>query len=304
MIAYDIHNLTKYYPKQQQPANKSITLEIPEGEIFGILGDNGAGKTTLVRQMVNLLRPTSGSVTLLGQDVATDPFHAPTNVGYMPQDAHALNNLTVGEALYFTAHLRGKSRADARRERDTALELWEIGHLRDKHSPRLSGGERRLLRLALAVAGSLPVLILDEPTNDLAPQRRRRVWDVLGHINGERGTTIVFITHDAIEAERAVQRVAIMRDGEVVAVGPPSELKKALDQRLHLELFFPPAAPPDLPAGMTTRELQPGRWITWVDRDEVSSVLNHLDLSRLDDFRLYSATLEDLYVHYAVGTHE
>jgi ABC-2 type transport system ATP-binding protein len=298
MVVYDIQKVTKCYPKQKRPANKDITLQIHRGEIFGILGDNGAGKTTLVRQMAGLLRPTSGNITLLGKEVFSDSLHVTTNVGYMPQEARALNQLSVGESLYFTAHLRGLSSSDARKERDRLLRLWQMEHIRDKYSSRLSGGERRLLRLAVAMAGLAPVLILDEPTNDLAPQRRRLVWDVLNQVNGEYGITINFITHDAIEAERIIQRVGIMREGELIAIGPPSELKKTVDQKLRMEMFFPPTKPPALPSGMISHELQPGRWITWLDRDEASSILNRLDLAQLEDFRLYSATLEDLYVHY------
>jgi ABC-2 type transport system ATP-binding protein len=296
---YTVENLTKFYPKQIFPANKAISFEIHQGEIFGFLGDNGAGKTTLVRQMVNLLRPTSGQITLLGKPVLGDPQHVAAHVGYMPQMAHALNNLAVGEALYFTAHLRGLSRADACRERDTLLDLWQMGSLRDKYSTRLSGGERRLLRLAVAMAGRLPVLILDEPTNELAPQRRRLVWDVLSQINRECGTTILFITHDAIEAEKVIQRVGIMRDGELVAVGRPGDLKRHIDQKLRLELFFAPDTPPQLPTGLIPHELQPGHWIVLIERREASALLENLDLEQLDDFRLYSPTLEDLYVHYA-----
>ena len=298
MIAYDIHDLTKYYPKQDRPANDHITLQIQEGEIFGILGDNGAGKTTIVRQMVNVLQPSSGTITLFGKDVACDPFHVTTHVGYMPQEARALNNATVGGSLYYTARLRGLSRAAATKERDRLLERWQIGPIRDKPSSRLSGGERRLLRLAVAMAGEPPVLILDEPTNDLAPQRRRLVWETLGEMNREQGTTIIFITHDAIEAERAIQRVGILREGKLVAVGTPGALKKEVDRKLRLELYFRPDSPPSLPNGLTVRELQPGRWITWIDRGEASAVLERLDLERLEDFRLYSVTLEDLYVHY------
>ena len=149
------------------------------------------------------------------------------------------------------------------------------------------------------MVAALPVLILDEPTNDLAPQRRRLVWDVLTRANRERGTTIVFITHDAIEAEKVIQRVGIMREGALVAVGRPSELKKAVDRKLRLELFCEPGVTPHLPAGLDAHALGPGRWITWVDRDEVDRVLGLLDMEQWDDFRLYSATLEDLYVHYA-----
>jgi ABC-type multidrug transport system ATPase subunit len=299
MIVYDVQDLHKTYPGQETPANKGIDLQIRQGEIFGILGDNGAGKTTLVRQMVNLLRPSSGRIELFGRSVSDNPLHVPLNVGYMPQETHALNNLTVGEAIYFTAHLRGLTRIEARRERDEQLDMWQIGPLRDRSSSRLSGGQRRLLRLAVAMAAALPVLILDEPTNDLAPQRRRLVWDVLTRVSREHGTTILFITHDAIEAEKVIQRVGIMREGTLVAVGRPSELKKTVDRKLRLELFCEPGATPRLPAGIEMYALGPGRWIAWVDRSEVERVIGHLDVEQLDDFRLYSATLEDLYVHYA-----
>ncbi|MCK4315877.1 MAG: ABC transporter ATP-binding protein [Anaerolineae bacterium] len=299
MVVYDVRDLVKYYPGQAQPANKNVTLQIYQGEIFGILGENGAGKSTLVRQMVNLLRSNSGSITLFGQSITQDALHVPMNVGYMPQETHALNNLTVGEALFFTAHLRGMSRAEARRERDTLLALWQIQDLRHKYSPRLSGGQRRLLRLAVAMVGSPPVLILDEPTNDLDPQRRRLVWDVLRCLNRERGTTIIFITHDAIEAEKIIQRVGIMRNGELVAVGRPSELKRHVDQKLRLELFFSPETPPSLPPGLTCHQLEAGRWLVLLEREQVMAVLNGLSLDRIDDFCLQSVTLEDLYLHYA-----
>jgi len=299
MIVYDIAQVTKCYPQQPQPANRDITLQICVGEIFGLLGDNGAGKTTLVRQMVNLQQPTSGTIKLFGRPVAADPIYAAKLVGYMPQDANALNNLTVGEALYFTGHLRGLSRRDAQRERDQLLETWQIGALRDRYSSRLSGGQRRLLRLVVAVAGGLPVLILDEPTNDLDPQRRRMVWENLRQLNQATGTTIIFITHDAIEAEKIIERVGIMRSGELVVVGRPTVLKQQVAQQLRLELLFPPHQPPTLPPRLTPTELQPGRWLAWLNREEVGTVLNGLDLTQLDDFRLTSATLEDLYVHYA-----
>lgn len=109
--------------------------------------------------------------------------------------------------------------SDATQECEFLLDLWEIKDLRHQPSSRLSGGQRRLLRLATAMAGSPPVLILDEPTNDLDPQRRKLVWDILRRINTEQETTIILITHDAIEAEKAIQRVGIMHSGELVAVG-------------------------------------------------------------------------------------
>jgi ABC-type multidrug transport system ATPase subunit len=299
LIVYDVRDLVKVYPGASRPANNGITLQIQAGEIFGLLGENGAGKTTLVRQMANLLRSTSGSITLYGQPVSRDPLYVPQYVGYMPQEAHALNILTVGEALYYSAHLRGMRRREAQRERDELLALWQIEELRDQYCQRLSGGQQRLLRLAVSMAGALPVLILDEPTNDLDPLRRRMVWDVLRRVNRERGTTIVFITHDAIEAERIIERVGIVRDGQLVAVGRPGDLKRQVDHKLRLELVFAPDCPPDVPPELPRHEVQPGRWVVLLEWDDAATVLERLALERVDDLRLHSATLEDLYVHYA-----
>lgn len=120
----------------------------------------------------------------------------------MPQGGRALNGLTVGEVLFFTAHLRGMSCAEARNNAVLLLECWQIEHLRHKPTSRLSGGERRLMQLAVAMAGVPPVLILDEPTNDLDPQRRRLVWEQLRQYNAERGATIIFITQPSPCARR------------------------------------------------------------------------------------------------------
>jgi len=283
----------------EQPANQDISLQIYQGEIFGILGDNGAGKSTLVKQMVNLLSSSAGTIELFGRSILDHPDFVTTQVGYMPQEALALNNLSVGEALYFTAHLRGMSRKEAGQERERLLALWGLEPLRNRYSSRLSGGQRRLLRLAVAMAGSPPVLILDEPTNDLDPQRRKLVWDILRQLNQESAITIIFITHDAIEAEKIIQRVAIMRDGRLVALGRPGQLKQQIDRKLRLELFFQPELPPTLPPECNHHVVETGRWLVMLDSEQVAAVMSSLDIACLDDFRLYSATLEDLYLHYA-----
>ncbi len=301
MIIFDIQNLTKIYPGQTYPANKNISLQIRQGEIFGLLGDNGAGKTTLVKQMANLLTPTSGEIWVMERPLMADPYFVPLHVGYMAQDGLAFNSLTVAETLYFTAHLRGLNRGDARCERDRLIDLWQLGDLRRRVPGKLSGGQKRLLQLAAAMAGSPPILILDEPTNHLDPQRRQQVWQILRRLNREQGTTIIFITHDAIEAEKIIQRVGIMHGGALVALGKPSELKRQVDNKLRLELLFPPDDPPCLPDSCEPRLLDEGRWLVYLAKEEVTAVLNSLNLHRLDDFRLHSATLEDLYLHYTNG---
>ncbi len=248
--------------------------------------------------MANLLRPTRGGVYLYGRPVQEDPLLVPRYVGYMPQTARTLNSLTVSEALYFTSHLRGCDRQESNRERERLLQLWDLHDIRAELCSRLSGGQQRLLQLAAAMAGQPPILILDEPTNELSPQRRRHVWETLRAENRERGTTIIFIAHDAIEAEKIIQQVGIMHKARLVALGKPSDLKKQLDQKLRLELRFQPDSPPDLPSGLHPQKLSEDHWIVGLDQHQVEAALSGLDFSRIDDFQLQSATLEDLYLHY------
>ena len=299
MFVYDIQNLTKHYPGQLTPANDGISLKIQQGEIFGILGDNGAGKSTLVKQMTNLLRPTSGQVLLYGQPVSANPQLTTLHVGYMPQSWQALNHLTAGEAIYFTAHLRGLDGRAAKREADRLLHHWQLDPLRNKVGARLSGGERRLLQISIAMAGKPPILMLDEPTNELSPQRRRHVWEALRELNRTQGTTIIFITHDAIEAEKIIQRVGILHKGKLVAMGKPGDLKRQVDRHLRLEIFFAPETSPTLPTELSILQLDEGRWMVYLERTQLEHVMSSLDKSQIDDFRLYSATLEDLYIYYA-----
>ncbi len=299
MPIYNVQNVSKTYPGQLHPAVDDVTFQIRPGEIFGFLGDNGAGKSTLVKMMANLLRPTSGAVRLNGEPVQADPTRVAMTLGYMPQTWQSLNHLSVGEALLYTAHLRGLTRTEAKAERNRLIELWQLGPIRDSLSSRLSGGERRLLQLSIAMAGHPPVLMLDEPTNELSPHRRRQVWEVLGALNRERGTTVIFITHDAVEAEKIIRRVGIMVAGRLVALGEPRELKRQLDQQLRLEISCPPDKPPTLPAEFAPQQLDAIRWLMYVPRNRLERVLSSLDENQIDDFRLHSPTLEDLYLHHS-----
>ena len=299
MNVFEIEQLTKRYKPDGPLVNDGISLAIHSAEIFGLLGDNGAGKSTLVKQMVGLLKPSGGRLQFMGQVVGTDSAELTLNIGYMPQETHALNTMTISEALYFTSHLRGLTRHDARQDRDRLLDIWQLQALKNQPSTRLSGGQRRLLRLAVAMCGRPPVLILDEPTNDLDPVRRKLVWDLLRAENSEAGTTIVFITHDAIEAEKIIERVGIMRAGKLVALGKPGQLKKQIADKLRLDLFCEADQLPALPPHLTVQPVQVNHWRLALDWDDVEAVMGVLKSAEIDDLRLTTATLEDLYLHYA-----
>ncbi|HEX2914792.1 MAG TPA: ABC transporter ATP-binding protein [Chloroflexia bacterium] len=306
---YRIEHLTKRYGRGKalrnaKPANLDISLDIKAGEVFGLLGSNGAGKSTLIRQMVNLTAPSEGRILLMGQDIARHPEAVTRYVAYMPQKPHALLDLTAEEAVYYTGHMRGMAKDLARREAARLVEEWGLEAVRRKAVRHLSGGQHRLVSLAATLVGNLPVLILDEPTNELDPAFRKQVWEQLVEINRTRGTTIILVTHNVQEAERVIQRVAIMSDARVVGLGRVSELKAQLDQQVVLELFLRPesayAAEQVLSNTPQAQKSRPNEWTVRVPRqggeEAIHQILSQVQLARLEDFRVHTASLEDVYM--------
>lgn len=314
---YQIENVTKRFGKgraaqKSRPANSDISLEIQAGEVFGLLGSNGAGKSTLIRQMVNLLAPTEGRIWLYGNDIAHKPEAVTRYVAYMPQKPIALLDLTTEEAIYFTGHMRGMERAEAKRQADQLVTTWGLDEVRHKAVRHLSGGQHRLVGLAVTLIGARPVLILDEPTNELDPAYRKLVWEYIRELNQQHGTTIILVTHNVQEAERALDRVAIMSQGKVVGRGRVSELKAQIDQSIRLELFLKPetAAQSALLLRQFERaqELKALHWAVLVPRtnaeDTIHTILSSVRLENLEDFRVHTATLEDVYMNLTGRTIE
>lgn len=298
--AYEVEGLHKQFGGAPRPANAEISFRIRQGEFFGLLGSNGAGKTTLIKQMIGLVRPDGGTVRLLGRDVYAHPRFTAATVGYMPQSAFALNSLTVKEAVYFSAHLRGVAAKTARRERDALLELLGLSHLADKVARQLSGGERRLLQIAVTLIGSPPVLILDEPTNELDPSRRRQVWQLFRELNQRDGRTIILITHNAIEAEQVIERVGILKEGRLVALGAPAELKSSLLRcQVHLSITLGDAQAHGLPDYVRVQSQHRSKVVALVDSADLPNLTKDVDLTRFPEFTMHTATLEDVYVSYA-----
>ncbi|HEY5051625.1 MAG TPA: ABC transporter ATP-binding protein, partial [Acidothermaceae bacterium] len=209
-IAYVVSGLSKVYRAKSGDvtATDDIALEVRRGEVFGLLGPNGAGKTSLVRQLIGLLRPDAGRIQLFGRDVVAVPRVVPDFVAYLPQDDAALADLTTAGALETTARLRGLSRPGATAARDDVIDELGLGGFADRPIAKLSGGQRRLAGVGAALVGDRPVLVLDEPTTGLDPSARRAVWSALERRRSEQATTVVLVTHNVLEAETVLDRVA------------------------------------------------------------------------------------------------
>lgn len=303
---YEVRDLVKTYKSGKVRANDGLSFDIQQGEIFGLLGPNGAGKSTLVGQLTGLLRPDSGVLRLYGHDISRDSKLATEVVAALTQTPLPLGDLTVREVLRVTGHLRGLTRRDARDEADRLIDLLGLGDQGDKRLGKLSGGLWRLATIAVALIGERPVLVLDEPTNELDPVNRRMIWDLLLDLKMESGRTIILVTHNVLEAERVIERVGIIDHGRVVAWGTPGELKSRVDDRVRLELTLANGRE-DLGTviaslGDATR-VTDQHWVVLVGREAVARVMTRvmveIGLDRLDDFRVATPTLEDVYLRLA-----
>jgi ABC-2 type transport system ATP-binding protein len=197
-----------------------ISLAIPAGVSFGLLGSNGAGKTTLIRLMVGLLKPTSGVISCLGKTPL--PSNA-KNIGYMPQLASLYNELTVQQNLDFFARIYGLKERKARQARiDEVIKLIDLASKRYVSVTQLSGGMKQRVSLGCAIVHKPPLLFLDEPTVGLDPELRVHFWE---HFNSltQSGTTLVISSHTMDDAAHC-QQLAFLRDGRIIALGTPAEL--------------------------------------------------------------------------------
>ncbi|MFG3493629.1 ABC transporter ATP-binding protein [Streptomyces sp. NPDC047928] len=308
-----VRDLVKTYPatraRRGTPATPAIRatdgvcLDVRGGEIFGLLGPNGAGKSTLVRQLTGLMRPDSGTVEMLGHDLVRHPDRAARLVGYLGQESTALDELTVALAAETTGRLRGLTARDARAERDGVLDELGLTGLAGRPLKKLSGGQRRLACFAAALVGERPVLILDEPTTGMDPVARRAVWSAVDRRRAEHGTTVLLVTHNVIEAETVLDRVAVMERGRVIACDTPSGLKERVAGEVRVELVWRERAPLDVPevAALRGSATESGRrWALRLAPDEaraaVAAVTGGAAFAALDDFTVATPSLEDVYL--------
>jgi ABC-2 type transport system ATP-binding protein len=302
-LAYDARGLRKSYRGAAEPANDAIDLGVPAGEIFGLLGPNGAGKTTLVRQLVGLVRPDRGSLRLFGHDVVATPSVAARLTAYLAQDEPALAELTVARAIATTARLRGLGRVGARRAARDLIEELGLTAVTDVPLLRLSGGQRRLAHVATALAADRAVLILDEPTTGLDPVARRAVWSAVRRRRDERGVTVVLVTHNVVEAEALLDRVAVLDRGRVIGCDTPGRLKAAVDDSVRVDLVWrcePPVDDSTVELLARVSTIDGRRWSARLERGDVRDVLDGLTrgpvFEALDDFTVATPSLEDVYL--------
>jgi ABC-2 type transport system ATP-binding protein len=204
-----------------------VSLTVDRGEIFGFLGPNGAGKSTTIRILCGLLGPTSGSATVGGYDVATEPETIRRNIGYMSQKFSLYDDLEVEENIDFFAGVYGVEGGQLAERKEYVLRMAGLLDRRSTMTRLLAGGWKQRLALGCAILHQPPILFLDEPTSGVDPIARRSFWDLIYDLSAA-GHTIFVTTHYMDEAEYC-HRLALMYKGKIIALGRPGELKQNLD---------------------------------------------------------------------------
>jgi ABC-2 type transport system ATP-binding protein len=290
-LAIEVRGLRKSYGDIE--AVRGVDLEVRRGEILALLGPNGAGKTTTVEILEGFHQATAGEVRVLGEH----PWHGDRNlrdrIGIVLQESQPEINLTVRECLELYAGYYS-----APREVDDTIALAGLAEQAEQRTTELSGGQRRRLDVALALIGDPELIFLDEPTTGFDPAARRASWEVIAGLRA-LGTTILLTTHYMEEAERLADRIAVMRDGVIVATGTPATLGGR--NRAGATIAF------TLPDGVGVDALAPGASVDDGNRAVLSTASPMEDLHaltgraialglELPDLEVRRPTLEDVYL--------
>lgn len=222
MEAIQTKKLTKKY--KDITAVDALDLEVEEGGLFSLLGVNGAGKTTTIKMLSCLTKPSEGDALLLGKSIVHNAAEVKSIIGVSPQETAVAPNLTVKENLELMCGVYGFTKEKAKSKTEELTEQFDLKKILEKKAGKLSGGWQRRVSIAMALIGEPKILFLDEPTLGLDVIARSELWDVICEL--KKKITIILTTHYMEEAEELSDRIGIMKDGHLLALGTAEELKK------------------------------------------------------------------------------
>ncbi|TSD83322.1 ABC transporter ATP-binding protein [Mycobacterium sp. KBS0706] len=295
-----VSNLSKTYASGFQ-ALKSVDLEIRRGEIFALLGPNGAGKTTLINIVCGIVRPGGGTVSVDGQDIVGDYRAARSRIGLVPQELTTDSFTTVWDTASFSRGLFGKPKNPAHIEKVLRdLSLWDK---KDSKIMTLSGGMKRRVLIAKALAHEPQILFLDEPTAGVDVELRQDMWRLVRSLR-DQGVTIILTTHYIDEAEEMADRIGVIRKGEIILVEDKAELMRKLGKKqLTLQLQAPlDSLPETLAAHQLSLSADGGELVYTYDsqgeRTGIAAVMQSIADAgiRLKDLRTSQSSLEEIFV--------
>jgi ABC-2 type transport system ATP-binding protein len=301
-----VKNLSKTFKKQIAVDN--ISFNIKKGEVFALLGPNGAGKTTTLRMITTLLKPTSGSIEILGHDPQKEPQLVRSQFGLTSQTSSVDQDLSARENLMIFARLNNLSVSAAKQRTNELLQEFDLVGSADKPLADFSGGMRRRLDLAVSLISRPAIIFLDEPTTGLDPRTRIQMWDVIKTLVAA-GSTIVLTTQYLEEADRLADHIAMIDHGEIVGFGTPAELKETVGGA-KLELRFNDATQAvqavEKITPMLTGKIKVDDTsisIPLPNVTEVTTILNKLSEDQLEiiDIDVKQPSMDDVFFSMTVG---
>ena len=296
-VAVRLRGLEKRFPRVH--ALRGVDLDVEQGEFFALLGPNGAGKTTLISILAGLTRATAGSVAVMGHDVVSQYRQARRALGVVPQELVYDPFFTVRETLRFQSGYFGLARNDA--WIDELLDNLGLTDKADTYTRQLSGGMKRRVLVAQALVHKPPVIVLDEPTAGVDVELRQSLWTFIRRLNRD-GHTILLTTHYLDEAESLCQRVAMLKDGRVVALDRTENLLRGGAER-RLTLTLAPARLPEALHGRLLRQDGERFVLDLPDYAELEPLLATLRQSGIAvrDLSVAQADLEDVFLKVMRG---
>jgi ABC-2 type transport system ATP-binding protein len=281
-------------------AVNSIDLSIEEGELFSVLGPNGAGKTTAIKMLCCLLRPSSGTATIMGHDIQKDPIAVKQVIDVSPQETAIAEHLNAWENLSLMGGICGLEKEEVKKRSEELLEMIGLTKRAKEQVRKFSGGMKRRLSIAMALISDPQVLFLDEPTLGLDPQSRRGIWEHIAELKGKK--TILHTTHYLEEADALADRIAIIDEGKIVALGTSRELKDSISD-MQVMVVKAKNLPPDVIEGL--KEIYPEVKAT---EDGVEIKAKEVSFHEIVDYlrprgvviestSLKQVTLDDVFLH-------
>jgi ABC-2 type transport system ATP-binding protein len=277
-----------------------INLSIKEGELFSLLGPNGAGKTTAIKMLCCLLRPSSGTATVMGRDIQEDPMAVKQIIDVSPQETAIAEHLNAWENLSLIGGIRGLAKEEVKKRSEELLEMVGLAKRAKEQVRKFSGGMKRRLSIAMALVSDPQVLFLDEPTLGLDPQSRRGIWEHIAELKGKK--TILLTTHYLEEADALADRIAIIDEGKIEALGTPQELKDSISD-MQVMVVRAKNLPPDVIEGLKEIYLE-----VKVTEDGIEIRAKELSFYEIVDYlrprgvaiqstSLKQPTLDDVFLH-------
>lgn len=298
-IAIQMTGISKTFGKHLAVVGLDLTVQ--QGELFSLLGPNGAGKTTTIKMLCCLLRPSSGTATIMGNDIQKAPLAVKQVIDISPQETALSEHLNAWENLSLIGRSHGLAKSTVRKRSEELLQMMSLLDRAKERVRRFSGGMKRRLSIAMALVSDPQVLFLDEPTLGLDPQSRAGLWEHIERLKG--GKTVMLTTHYLEEADSLADRIAIMDEGRVVVQGTSRELKDGISERKVMRIEADGLSA-DVVAGL--RQIYPE---VAVVEGGVEITSDDVDLYAIQDYlrprgvtvrSTYSkqATLDDVFLHY------